>query len=63
MLRDLRGRRGWSQEQLAKRAGVSLTTVNRAERGVRVPTVMTQFRIAEALGVEPTVIWPEEEAS
>jgi transcriptional regulator with XRE-family HTH domain len=62
VLRDLRARKGWSQERLARVAGVSLGTINQAERGLRLPTVMTQQRIAEALEVERTLLFPEEAA-
>jgi transcriptional regulator with XRE-family HTH domain len=58
-IRDLRAEQGWSQEVLARRAGVSLGTVNRAELGLRIPTVMTQERIARALGVKRRELWPE----
>ena len=33
MIRELRLKRGWSQEQLAQMSGVSLRTIQRAERG------------------------------
>jgi transcriptional regulator with XRE-family HTH domain len=66
VLRELRGRKGWSQERLAREAGVTTGTINKAERGLRTPTIMTQYKIARALGVEPSDIWPVsdlEEAS
>lgn len=60
-LQDLRAKRGWSQEELARRSRVSLATVNRAETGVQTPVAVTQEKIAHALGVERREIWPDEE--
>jgi transcriptional regulator with XRE-family HTH domain len=61
VLRELRGRKGWSQERLAREAGVTTGTINKAERGLHTPTIMTQYKIARALGVEPSDIWPEDD--
>lgn len=48
----LRKERGWSQEELADRAGLHRTYISGVERGVRNPTITVVARIAEALGVE-----------
>lgn len=55
-IRDLRRRRGWRQEDLARAAGVSRSVVARVEqgRGDRVPYV-TLARIAAALGARVAV--------
>lgn len=58
-LRDLRAKKGWSQPELARRARVSIGTINQAETGRRVPHVVTQERIARALGVPRDVLFPE----
>ena len=42
-----------TQEDLAKRAGVSVATLTRIEQGQVEPHVSTLRRLADALGVEP----------
>lgn len=48
IVRD-RERYGWSQAELARRAGVRVETLNRIETGKRTPTVATIEKIDEAL--------------
>jgi DNA-binding XRE family transcriptional regulator len=55
-LRRLRRLKGWTQEELAKAAGVSSFTVAYLERGAREPRPGTMARIAKALGVRITEI-------
>ena len=50
-IRTERERQGLSQGELARKAGLSRTTVNRAERGVVGLNVINVHRIAEALGL------------
>jgi transcriptional regulator with XRE-family HTH domain len=50
-VRDLRERLGWSQSELAVKAGVSLSTVNKIERDELVPSRVSMAKIATALGV------------
>ena len=45
-LRDLRGERGWSQQDLAERLGVSRQSVNAIETGRYDPSLPLAFRIA-----------------
>src|SRR4051812_10319786 len=56
-IRMLRLEKGWSQEQLAERAGLSYKFVGEVERGVGNPSVETLFEIATALGVEPVAFF------
>lgn len=49
----LRRERGFSQEELAHRAGVDRTFVSGCERLVRNPTLTTLEKIARGLGVDP----------
>lgn len=49
-VRDARDTRGWSQEELAERAGVSRPTIARIERGDDVSTA-TLVKVAVALGL------------
>lgn len=51
-LRELRQERGWSQYELARRAGVSQGTLSNIERGDTQPFPATQRALAEALGME-----------
>jgi transcriptional regulator with XRE-family HTH domain len=53
-LRQLRRQHGLSQEKLADRAGISLTTMARLERQHRSPCrTRTLARLAAALGEHP----------
>jgi transcriptional regulator with XRE-family HTH domain len=48
----LRGRKGWSQAELAEAAGVDPATISDLETGrTKRPRVPTLLRLAEALGV------------
>lgn len=59
-----RAARFWTQSQLAKRAGVSVATVIRAEDGQTV-SLISQARLATALGMSLDELFPvaEEAAS
>ena len=59
-VRDLRFHRGWSQEELAAKAGRHWTYCGQVERGQRNVTLLTICEFAEALGVEPTVLLAKE---
>ncbi len=50
-LRAWRAERGWSQEELAQRAGCSPTLIALIETGKRQPSLETARRIARALGL------------
>jgi transcriptional regulator with XRE-family HTH domain len=52
-VRRLRELRALSQRELAARAGLSVTTVNRIEIGQRKPIPRTVRKLAGALGVSP----------
>lgn len=49
-IREARNARGWSQDELAARAGVSRPSVARIERGDDVSTA-TLVKVARALGL------------
>lgn len=61
-LRERRIRAGLSGRQLATLAGVSDTTIMRAERGV-VPSPAVQVKVAGALGVDVFELWPLDEVA
>ena len=50
-MRELRIQRGWTQEDLATRAGKHWTYIGGIERGERNPTVLVLADVARALGV------------
>lgn len=51
IIKTEREERGWSQLELAKRAGIDRKTVNRVENGKYLPTVDTLVSLSSALGV------------
>ena len=59
-VRRLRERRALSQRELAARAKLSVTTVNRIETRQRKPIPRTVRRLAEALGVTPEELLAEQ---
>jgi len=48
----LRQLKGWTQEDLAHYADLTVSSVSKIERGKSNPTLRTLDRIADALGVE-----------
>jgi len=51
-LQEHRIRRLWSQRELARQANVAERTIINAERGHRLPRLLTMRRIADALEVD-----------
>ncbi|MEW6574746.1 MAG: helix-turn-helix transcriptional regulator [Pseudomonadota bacterium] len=47
----IRKARGWTQEQLAERSGLSQQYISGLENGQRNPTIVTVYELATALGV------------
>lgn len=52
-IRELRKRKGWSQEQLSAESGLSLRTIQRIENGESEPTGHSLLQLTRALGVSP----------
>ena len=50
-VKERRARKGWTQEQLAARAGLTASTIGRVEAGHHVPSLATLEAIAGAFGV------------
>lgn len=51
--KELRNRKGFSQEQLAEESKLSLRTIQRIEHGESIPRGDTLIRLSHALGVSP----------
>jgi transcriptional regulator with XRE-family HTH domain len=62
-LRELRRARGLSVMALAVGARCSATTITAIELYGYLPRRETRARVAEALGVEPNDLWPNDVAS
>lgn len=58
-VRYWRKKRGLSQEEFADRAQLHPTYVSGIETGYRNPTVKIIGRIADALGVEPSILFDD----
>lgn len=55
---------GLTQEQLAVRSGFSQQYISDMERGLRNPTIVSLYEIAQALDTTPVaLITPDEEAA
>lgn len=60
-MRELRKNRGMSQRELGELCGVSRSLIALVEGGFIYAYPSIQDRIAKALGVLPSDIWPDEE--
>ncbi|MHC9511160.1 helix-turn-helix domain-containing protein [Kangiella sp. M94] len=58
IVRKLRLKRGWSQEQLAELTGVSTRTIQRIERGQTKPSLETQKSLAAVFEVDIATFEP-----
>jgi transcriptional regulator with XRE-family HTH domain len=56
VLKELRVKKGLSQEALATDCDLDRTYISLLERGLRQPTLSTLFRIGKALDVSPSSI-------
>ncbi|MBD0833801.1 DUF4870 domain-containing protein [Flavobacterium chuncheonense] len=52
-IKDLRNRKGFSQEQLSDESKLSLRTIQRIEKGESIPRGDTLIKLTQALGVTP----------
>ncbi|MDQ1307632.1 MAG: Helix-turn-helix transcriptional regulator [Actinomycetota bacterium] len=58
LLQSMRGQRGLTQAELARRSGIPRTSINAYEHGARTPTSTTLMRLAEACGLAITATAP-----
>ncbi|MCB9800567.1 MAG: helix-turn-helix transcriptional regulator [Pseudomonadales bacterium] len=57
-LRQLREAKGWTQEELADKAGMHFTYIGQIERGLRNPSLINLERLARALGINAGKLLP-----
>jgi len=62
-VRRVRGGLGLTQEQFAEKSGFSQQYISDLERGLRNPTVVTVFELAQALGVSHIELMRPERTS
>lgn len=55
-VRTLRQSRGWSQEMLGKLSGIHRNQIGRIERGETVISLTMLERLAQGLGVDPSIL-------
>jgi len=51
-LKELRNKAGWSQQQLAEKAGLSYNVITKVEQGAaKNPNIQTIIKLADAFGL------------
>lgn len=51
-LKELRKKKGWSQQKMAERTGLSYNAITKIEQGLaKHPTLKTLIKLAEAFGI------------
>jgi XRE family transcriptional regulator, regulator of sulfur utilization len=60
-LRELRSKRGLSQEDAALASGIDRSYFGKLERGEKVPTLTTVWKIADAFDVRPSELLGDAE--
>lgn len=59
-LTNKRTKKGLSQVEVAKQAGISETSYQRIEYGKQIPSLSTAFRIAEILGTSVDALFKNQ---
>lgn len=57
-LRAAREKKGWTEADLARAAGLDVRAIKEYEKGTRAPSAPTLLALAGALGVSPDRLWP-----
>lgn len=60
-VRDLRQRRGWTQEDLGERSGLSYKFIGEIERGLGNPTIDSVDQIARAFAMDVSDLFSREQ--
>ena len=63
IIRNLRLEKDYSQEELADRSGLHRNAVGLLERGERTPSIETLFALGQGLGIKPSTLIAEVEAT
>ena len=51
-VKECRNRKGWTQQKLAEKTGLSFNTITKIEQGIRdSPTLKTLLKLSEALEI------------
>jgi transcriptional regulator with XRE-family HTH domain len=61
LIKEFRIGQGWTQEQLADRAGYDSRYINMLERGRRNPSIQALVNLCQAFGVRPSAFIAEVE--
>jgi transcriptional regulator with XRE-family HTH domain len=61
LLKEYRVSKGWTQEELAHRAGYDPRYINMLERGSRNPSIRALVDLCQAVGVRPSMFFAEIE--
>ncbi len=59
-LKEARLKKGYTQEQLAKRIGVAKSTLTGYEKGNREPNISTISKILKELNIDANYLWQDE---
>ena len=59
-IKKLRIERGLTQEELADRANLHSTYIGQIERGLRNPSLVNLYKVANALNINANSIFPSE---
>ena len=62
IVRTLREKKGWTQTELGKRAGVAQNMISRIEKYM-MPFFDVACKICDALGVSPSEVWKQVKSS
>ena len=57
-LKEIRTKKGLTQEQLAGMAGMHFTYIGQIERGVRNPSLVNLYKLAKALKISAKELFP-----
>ncbi len=61
--REAREGQGWTQEELAEKAGIARPNIARLERGLHIPTLTTLEKVAKALAIDMNILTAPPEAT